>query len=310
MNHRLFAGFLLALASLLFVGCSADNATPGASQVTNLHEVDFSVFEKTLDNLPSRAAFTRADGTSSVPLSQTNLFSELEVCMIPVNDVGNVNYRVRQLSTEDNFGETKLYVPDGDYYLVVVAANTKNPVKNHQITIKSTTEVDFPDGILTDMAYSYQKVKIGKDKQSLTVQLKRAVSAFLLSSTDLVPSNIKTLEVTFTKGAGPVFNPSTGHCAKEASMSRVYDLTTHINYQMKFTMYVLLPQDDENTAEVLVKATDQKGGTIKSMTFSNVHMVNGKRTTYQGPLFTATTSASFTIDEGSIGDADGVHNFD
>lgn len=310
MPNRAFASLLLVMVSLFFVGCSSDNVMPDASQVTNLHEVDFSVFEKTLDDLPSRAMSSRADETSSVPLSQTELFTEMEVCLIPVNDVSNVRYSVRQLSTDDHFGETKLYVPEGDYYLVAVAAKTKNPGKNHQITIKSNTEIDFPDGYVTDMAYNYQRVTIGKEKKSLDVLLKRGVSAFFLSSTDRIPANIKSLEISFTKGVGKVFDPSTGHCAKEEKVTRAYDPSADVGKTISITMYVLLPQQELKTAEVSVKSIDQDGNVIKAISFSNVHMVMGKRTTYTGPLFTSTTSASFTFSEGNLEDADGGHEFD
>lgn len=310
MKHRLFAGFLLVITSLFFVGCSSENATPDALQVTNLHEVDFSVFEKTLDELPSRAMSSRADETSSVPLSQTELFTELEVCLIPVNDVSNVRYSVRQLSTDDNFGKTKLYVPEGTYYLVAVAAKTKNLAEGHRITIKSNTEIDFPDDYINDMAYCYQEVTIGKEKKSLDVLLKRGVSAFMLSSADRIPANIKSVEISFTKGVGKVFNPLTGRCAKEEKVTRVYDLATNVNKTISITMFVLLPQQETKTAEVSVKVIDQDENTIKSMSFSNVHMVIGKRTVYKGPLFTSTTSASFTFSEGNLENVDGVHEFE
>jgi len=310
MTNRAFTSFLLVLASLLFVGCSSDSVMPDAPQVSNLHEVDFSVFEKTLDDLPSRAMSSRADETGSVPLAQTALFTELEVCLIPVNDVSNVRYSVRQLSTDDDFGETKLYVPEGEYYLVAVAAKTKNPVEGHQVTIKSNTEIDFPDNFVSDMAYNYQKVTIGKEKKALDVLLKRGVSAFFLTSTDRIPTNIKSIEISFTKGVGYVFNPSTGHCAKEEKTTREYNLTANVNKTISITMYVLLPQQETKTAEVSVKAIDQDENTIKSMQFSNVHMVMGKRTAYTGPLFTSTTSASFTFSEGSLENADGVHEFE
>ena len=309
MKHYIRMG-LLVFATLLFGGCSTDNAMQEASQVSNLNEVDFSVFEKTLDELPTRSVSSRADESSSVPLSETNLFTELEVALIPVDDTDNLKYSVRQLSTEDKFGETKLYVPAGDYYLVAVAANTKNPVKDHQITIKSTTEVDFPNGIVTDMAYSYQKVTIGAEKSSRTISLKRGVSAFKIESTDRAVANSKTYEITINKGVGSVFDPSTGFCAKEEKYVRTFDLTGQVGRTMSFTVFVLLPKAEEKDASITVKSIDTSDNIIKSLTFDDVHLVCGKRTVYQGPLFTPTSSVSFTIAEGNIEDADDVHEFD
>ena len=311
MKNRLFASLTLVLVSLFLVGCSSDNVMQDASQVTNLQEVDFSVFSKTLDDIPTPSASSRADEeASSVPLSKTDLFTELEVVLIPVNEVNKISYYVRQLSTDDNFGEAKLYVPQGDYYLVAVAAKTKNPTKGHQITIKSTTEVDFPENIVTDMAYNYQKVSVGTEKQSVSVPLKRAVAALRVVAADLVSPTTQSFEVTFDKGVGSVFNPSTGFCDKEEKYTRNFDISDKVNWKMTFTVYVLLPKAEEKDASVTFRSIDTSDKTIKSTTFNDVHLVYGKRTSYQGPLFTPTTSASFTFSEGSIDDADEVHTFE
>lgn len=306
MQFRLFANLALAVISLLFVGCTTDNATQEASQVSNLQEVDFSVFEMTQEDLP-----TRADEASSVPLSETNLFTELEVALISKNKVDSVCYYVRQLSTDEKFGEAKLYVPKGEYYLVAVAAKTSNPTKGHQITIKSNTEIDFPDNIVTDMAYSYQEVTVGDTKQSLSVTLKRGVSAFFVASADQCVSNAKYFELSFTNGVGSVFNPSTGFCDKEVTTyTRKFDISGKGGKSMGFTVYVLLPEKEKNDVHVTLKSIDTDNKPIKTISFDNVHMVYGKRTSYRGPLFTTTTSASFTFSEGSIDDADAEHEFD
>lgn len=305
MKNRLIASLALAMVALLYVGCTSDNAMPETSQVSNLQEVDFSVFEKTQDDLP-----TRAGDASSVPLSETELFTELEVALIPVDDVDNVDNVVRQLSTDDGFGKTKLYVPKGDYYLVAVAAKTKNPTKGHQIDIKSNTEIDFPDGIVSDMAYYYEKVTVGDTKKSLSVPLKRGVSALLVSSTDVALSNTNFFEATFANGVGNVFNPATGFCSNTGTYSRRFDISGTEGRGKNFTIYVLLPKVEVNDINVTLKSLDTSGNPIKTITFNDVHLVYGKRTTYRGPIFTNTTSTSFTFSEGSIGDADDVHDFD
>lgn len=305
MKYRLFASLALAVLTMLFVGCTSDNAMQEAPQVSNLQEVDFSVFEKTQEDLP-----TRADEASSVPLSETNLFTELEVALIPVDKTTYLGYSVRQQKTDENFGVTKLYVPKGEYYLVAVAAKTQNPSEKHQITIKSNTEIDFPDDIVTDMAYYYEKVTVGDTKKSLSVALKRGVSAFFVNSADQCVSNAKYFEVSLTNGVGSVFDPSTGFCTEEVAYSRKFDVSGKAGKNLGFTIYVLLPEKEKKNVHVTLKATDKDGNPIKTTTFDDVHLVYGKRTSYKGPLFTNTTSASFTFSEGEISNADDVHEFD
>jgi len=306
MKCRLFASLTLVVLSMLFVGCTSDNAMQEASQVSNLQEVDFSVFEKTQEDLP-----TRADDASSVPLSETNLFTELEVALIPVDQPNTVKDSVRQLSTDEKFGEAKMYVPKGEYYLVAVAAKTKKPGNGHQITIKSNTEIDFPDNIVTDMAYYYEKVTIGDQKKSLSVPLKRAVSAFYVISADQCVANAKSFEVSITKGVGSVFNPFTGFCTKEETYTRQFDISDKKGKILAFTIYVLLPEKERKDVSITLKSIDTNGNLLKTTTFNDVHLVYGKRTNYKGPLFNNTVSTSFTFSEGEIDNAEDVtHEFD
>lgn len=306
MKVRLFGSLTLALASLLFLGCSSDNVMQDASQVSNLHEVDFSVFEKTLEDLP-----TRADDASGTPLSETNLFSELEVAMIPTNKLDDLSYAVRQLSTDDNFGSTKLYVPDGDYYLVAVAANTKNPVKGHQVTIKSTSEIDFADGKVTDMAYYYGKVTIdSKKKTSLSVPLQRGAACLFLNGVSVKPDDVTAYKLTLSGGVGKTFNPSTGCCTKEESLSLSYDLTPYQGKRIYINVYCTLTNPEVKEAAVTGTAYDKDDNVVKKISLSDVYLVRGKKTTYTGPLFTSTTGMGFTITQPTMLDVDSGHTFE
>lgn len=307
MYNRLFANFMLALASILITGCTTDNVMQDASQVSNLNEVDFSVFEKSIEDLP-----TRAGDASGTPLSETELFSELEVAMIPTTKVDEVSYSVRQLSKDDDtFGMTKLYVPDGEYYLVAIAANTKNPSKGHQVTIKSTTEIDFPDSVISDMAYYCDKVKISGDKKTtLSVPLKRGAACFHLCGVRPKLDNAASYKITLSSVFGSVFDPSTGCCAKENTVVRTYNLTSYQGKTLDFTVYCLLSKTEVTNAVITGTAFDKDGKVIKAITLNGVHMVQGKRTTYTGPLFTSTTEAGFTIIQTDMENVDSGHTFE
>lgn len=304
MKHGFSTGLLLVVAFFLFAGCSKENVMERSSPVNHLNEVELSVFKQSIETLPSRAAGT--------PLSSTNLFSELEVAMIPVDNVSNIAYSARQNASAEDFGNVKLYVPTGNYYLVAVAANTANPSTNHQIDIKSNTEVVFPDDMVKDMASKYQKVSITGTSTStaIDVELERKVACFHLVGVDKEPSNAQKYEITFSGDVGYVFDPSTGFCKTSTSFTRSYDISKAHGKTVDFTIYTLLSEGETSNVTITAKALDGSGNEIKKLTFENVHMLLGKRTTYQGPLFTASTSGNFTITQTVMEEEGAAHVFE
>lgn len=306
MEKHFSTGLMLAIAALLFLaGCTTDNALQDATQVNNLKEVNLSLFEKTEEALPSRA--NDGGGTS---LAASKLFSELEVVMIPQNNLKDTTFITRQFSTDSNFGQVRLYVPVGSYYMVAAAANTDTPNKKKCLHIKSTSELVFPNDDITDMAYLYEPVTISKDNTSLSYALSRGVAAFTLNTVDHVPSTAKTLQVTFSQRCGKIFDPSKGYCTQPFTIVKTYDLEKHRTNTIDFTIYLLLTNQDVKDMKLEIKALDESGTLIKTTSFDDVHLVRGKRTSYRGPLFTSGKTASFSITQSKMEEADPERRFE
>lgn len=304
MKRMFSTGLLLVAISFLFGGCSKENVMTEASQVNHLNEVQLNIFEQSIDALPSRAG--------STPLSSTRLFSEMEVAMIPVGNVSNLAYSARQYLGEEDFGNIKFYVPAGKYYLVAVAANTVNPSKNYQIDIKSNTEVVVPDDIVKDMASKCQEVTIADTSTPTTidVSLERCVACFHLVGVDKSPSNAQKYEITFTNDVGCVLDPSTGFCKEANTYTRTYEISPYQGTKIDFTIHLLLSQAETSNVTITARALDASGKEIKKLTFNNVHLLIGKRTTYEGPLFSSTTYTSFSINQTDLEEEGKAHTFE
>lgn len=261
---------MLVSAILLLCSCSKENVMNESSQVTN-HEVSISFFEKTIEDISSasdvssaRMHSTRADNKTT--LAACHRFSELEVALIPIDSENDSGYVVRQDSLGDNFGKVTFDVPEGTYHMVAVAAVTPMPLDN-RISIKSATEVRFPNDQVTDMVYAYKDITVSPQasNQNFDATLSRGVSAFVLRSTIETPLNVAGESIEISGDCGVVFNPATGTCKTEAPIhyERVFDAKKYQYNHLFFTVYTLLKADDVENLHVKSQAKDKNGKVIK-----------------------------------------------
>lgn len=162
----------------------------------------------------------------------------------------------------------------------------------------------FANNIVRDMAYTLQDIKVESGSKAVTqsVSLKRAVSCFELQATDIMPLTTKTQEITISGSCGTVFNPSTGFCKENATITRNFSLEAkaHQERSIHSTLYTLLTDNDVTDIHITATAKDKEEKVIKTVSFDNVHLVIGKKTTYTGPLYTYPNNMSFTVNQPEI----------
>lgn len=162
----------------------------------------------------------------------------------------------------------------------------------------------FANNIVRDMAYTLQDIKVESGSKAVTqnVSLKRAVSCFKLQATDIMPLTSKTQEITISGSCGTVFNPSTGFCKEKATITRnfSFEAKEHQKRGFYYILYTLLTDKDVTDIHITATAKDKEKKVIKTVSFDNVHLVIGKKTTYTGPIFTYPSNMSFTIDQPEI----------
>lgn len=314
MKKCLTKSLWLIIAALLVVSCSKEDGVMDSSSRSDKLEVSFNFFEKSISEIESRAGtddvaqaaspwITRADTDGKKNLSECKQITELEVALFPENK--DTMYMVTQFSTDKNFGQVKLYVPRGNYKMVAIAASTDTPSKDNKVSIKSKTEVVFPKNVVTDMFYTYQDivVKDREESQNYDCILKRGVTELLLDSRqESRPDYIKSFKYTITGNCGNVFNPSTGHCLKQATLTRTYDVSGDRLKAKRFTfsIYFFLGEDDVTDITLTTQSIDTEDKVAKNLSFETVHMVKGKMTTYKGPFLSTHSAASFFIDSPTI----------
>lgn len=306
MKNVFTSGMILFLAMTTTVSCTQENVMLETTPQVKNQEVRFCFFEKSIvpigQDEESNLARTRADG-SKQSLKDANLYTDLQVCLIPKGDETTAGYTVRQENWDDKFGNVSLQVPAGEYTLVAVAAKT-DLQQEERIEVKSRHEMTFANNIVRDMAYTLQDIKVESGSKAVTqnVSLKRAVSCFELQATDIMPLTTKTQKITISGSCGTVFNPSTGFCKEKATITRnfSFEAKEHQKTGFYYTLYTLLTDKDVTDIHITATAKDKEEKVIKTVNFDNVHLVIGKKTTYTGPIFTYPSNMSFTVNQPEI----------
>ena len=306
MKNVFTSGMILFLAMTTMVSCTQENVMLETTPQVKNQEVRFCFFESSIvpigQDEESNLARTRADG-SEKSLKDAKLYTDLQVCLIPKGDETTAGYTVRQENWDDKFGNVSLQVPAGEYTLVAVAAKT-DLQQEERIEVKSRYEMTFANNIVRDMAYTLQDIKVETGSKAVTqnVSLKRAVSCFKLQATDIMPLTTKTQEITISGSCGTVFNPSTGFCKEKATITRNFSLEAkaHQERSIHYTLYTLLTDKDITDIHITATAKDKEEKIIKTISFDNVHLVIGKKTTYTGPIFTYPNNMSFTVNQPEI----------
>ena len=316
MKNVFTSGMILFLAMTTTVSCTQENVMLETTPQVKNQEVRFCFFERSIvpigQDEESNLARTRADG-SKQSLKDAKLYTDLQVCLIPKGDETTAGYTVRQENWDDKFGNVSLQVPAGEYTLVAVAAKT-DLQQEERIEVKSRYEMTFANNIVRDMAYTLQDIKVESGSKAVTqnVSLKRAVSCFELQATDIMPLTTKTQEITISGSCGTVFNPSTGFCKEKATITRnfSFEAKEHQKTGFHYTLYTLLTDKDVTDIHITATAKDKEEKVIKTVSFDNVHLVIGKKTTYTGPLYTyPANNMSFTIDQPEIPESGYDKNF-
>ena len=306
MKKAFTSGMILFLTMTTTVSCTQENVMLETTPQVKNQEVRFCFFESSIvpigQDEESNLARTRADG-SEKSLKDAKLYTDLQVCLIPKGDETTAGYTVRQENWDDKFGNVSLQVPAGEYTLIAVAAKT-DLQQEKRIEVKSRYEMTFANNIVRDMAYTLQDIKVETGSKAVTqnVSLKRAVSCFRLEATDIMPLTSKTQEITISGSCGTVFNPSTGFCKEKATITRnfSFEAKEHQKTGFHYTLYTLLTDKDVTDIHITATAKDKEEKVIKTVSFDNVHLVIGKKTTYTGPIFTYPNNMSFTVNQPEI----------
>lgn len=202
---------------------------------------------------------------------------------------------IHQKSSSETFGTIKMELFPGEYQMVAVAHNGDADVE-----IKSVTSVILPGFTFTDTFAKVQSLTVesGKDN-SLSMNLPRLTSAFVLRLTDTPPADAKEIQVVVnTGGIEPTsleIDPTSGLAKnnwRQACTIPIGDLVAGNDVPIYF---IGLFQTEPWPVTVKATAYATDGTEIIIHTINNVPLVANQKTIATGNFFKSQSSGTFTI---------------
>lgn len=134
------------------------------------------------------------------------------------------------------------------------------------------------------------------DGTSLSCEMTRIVGMFRMETTDAVPDDVTTMEITIAGGLSQ-WNVA-GYGATPADCTTTFSgFTRNNDGTASFSASAISTADAPTSHTVTVTAKTADGTVKQQRTFADVPLRNGYKTTFRGEFFTnRNTSAAFTVE--------------
>lgn len=279
----------MMLALVLMTGCTKSEFLTPSEDMSEKQDVSLSFFETSIagfDDNASRAT-TRAD--------VSEIYNRLDVAFIPENKPYNGKDSIYHRNAENGEDINSLHValPIGKYQLVAIASKAPDAMN-----IKSETDVEYPDGVITDMASYYKKIEVRKDAPTEVCTMNRAIATFNFVCKDKYDSK-KYNKIIFelSGNCGTTYDATEFKSDDANGYTRTFDSSVLMQRNIgKFRVNALLCSDRENIT-ITVRIFKADGSIYKTYNFENVTLERGKVTTYTGTVFTEEGDLEFTVSD-------------
>lgn len=234
----------------------------------------------------------RVSQFETIPFSATTRSALGDVCTRLCFDIydengAKVKY-INQKQGDDSFGEASLSLPEGDYYLVVLAhSSAKNPsfaTKEMKITASGT---------LSDMFWACEPLHIAEDNVNKSLTLRRIVSMVRFITDDGLSDEANELLVKYTGSKG-TFSGITGYGTTKASQSVIIDIEPTDEY---YDFYMVPRNDNDTIRNVNIISRYNDGSSATNFTETTIESIPVRRnavTVCRGSLFGGKSAASGT----------------
>ena len=255
--------------------------------------VELRAFDYSMDEFGSSGPTTKA-GDAADAVSQ--------LAFKAFNSAGAEIYSATQSSSDAGFGTLSFSLAPGSYTFVAVGNKlSANAPSDAMVSISSAGQATLPEALPTDVFSLTRAVTIEPRKTFATAMtLPRVMSQFKLVTSDVLPANVKTLELIANSGvaasdAFASFDPSDGNLLASRRWTKSANVSASAGKQtISFSLNMLLCSD-EQAADITVNAYDSAGSLITTLTLPDVPMKRNRVTTATGTLFDAGGSSTFSF---------------
>lgn len=197
--------------------------------------------------------------------------------------------KIVQNKTDTDFGSINCELPFGSYTIIVITNQGDYPYE-----LNSATEMTIGKcPKVLDTFFIKKDITISeKTEDTIALNLKRATGQIAFISSETIPENMKSLELTVTGGSTKL-NPTTGFAIGSETQKVVFDIDSKKISKINMGIMTFLPAETA-LVNFTVTAKDESGNIIKTMTFKNAKMERNKSYCYKGSFFSK--GSSFVID--------------
>lgn len=197
---------------------------------------------------------------------------------------GNKMKGVNQKKGDADYGQVSMTLSPATYQLLIVAhSSTSNPTVTDPTKIQFTNQTGYSD----TFCY-YGDLVVNEGENSYDVRLQRATSMVRLTITDEIPSNVKTIRLSY-EGESGVLNATT--CMGGATNSK-QNITYNVEgYQAPLTLgaYTFM-RGEEGTLKMTVTAYDANSNVVVEKQLNDIPLKYRMVTEYSGNLFSVTNT--------------------
>lgn len=195
-------------------------------------------------------------------------------------------------NTAENFGKPQMTLSYGSHHIYFVASRGAEPslnTTNATITWSSVRDTFWKD---------YEVNVVSTSNGNRAVTLDRVVTKLVLSFTDAISTNAKTIEFTPTTWYYGL-NYQTGEpTTATASQTNVMALPDGYAGRTDVSLsYFSFSPSSEWSTDVTVQSKDQNGNVIGQGVLSDVPLKRNRQTEYSGPLFSAGGEMALTLND-------------
>lgn len=189
--------------------------------------------------------------------------------------------RIRQISQssdDDVFGEAQIQLPEGRYFLVVLAHSSNgNPTSTDARKIGFTNTTGF-----TDTFFYGDSLIVESEDLTRTLELKRITAMVRFIPYDDIPANAGRIRFYYTGGSGTLDAGNDGWGVVNSKQSQWYDLT---HQEEKFEIYTIPHGDDDELTVMATTYKEQTDNIATERKIEGVPVLRNHITICRGYLF-------------------------
>ena len=277
----------LAIIALLAASCSnkIDDVVVDNHETVPVR-VHIDGFDVSQDDFPA----TRA-------AQDVNDYSGVKVITLAFYDAnGTEVYKTDQTkgdaSTYTTFGEFTCNLAIGNYTMVVVARGHKD---GDVFTLTSPTAAAYTGEFARETFATTRSVNVVTSAPlSLNVTLSRIMAKLAVQSTDVRPSGVPKLRITYGAG-GKAFNPTSGFATSNTGFTVTNTIGSAVGSSIDIGSYVFLTAD-EQTMNVTLQLLDDNNAVFFTKVVENVPFKRNRVTVLRGGMFSSPTTATFLVE--------------